>query len=231
MIISAIITGRKNSTLKNKNLRLVNGKPCVFYPIKAVSEVKDIKNFYVSSDCQKLLNYCSKFDYKKILRPRRLSLNTTSHRDVILHALEILKKDEIYPDIVLILLANAPIIQKEWIKKSINIIKKKNVSAVVPVIEDNDKHPFRAKKIFKGFLKSYFNIKKIPTNRQELTKNYFLCHNFWLINVKEFYKNNGDAPWNFLGKKVYPFIIKNSVDIHNENDLLLANKLVKKLKL
>ena len=227
MIISAILTARKNSNLKDKNLRKVNNKPCVYYPIKAAKSIRQIKYFYVSSDCKKLLKYSSGYGYEKILRPKNLALSNTAHKDVISHALNFMKKKKIIPDIVLILLGNAPIIKSSWISKAIRLMKKSKCSAVVPVIEDNDKHPMRAKKIVNGYLKGYFNKKKIPTNRQELDKNYFLCHNFWLINVKDFYKNNGEAPWNFMGKKVKGYVVDKSIDIHKFEDIIMAKHILK----
>ena len=83
-----------------------------------------------------------------------------------------------------------PSSKAKWIEECINIIKKnKKISAIVPVIEFNDHHPLRAKKLKKGFLKTYVaGRKKVPSNRQDLEKAYFLCHNFWLIKTNEIKK-------------------------------------------
>ena len=137
------------------------------------------------------------------------------------------------PEDYIILLANAPIIKSNWIKKCLNIIlKNKKISAIIPVIENNDHHPLRAKKISNGYIKGYLKTKsKMSSNRQDLEKNYFLCHNFWITRTNSIYKNAGFYPWKFMGKRVKPFIIKHSIDIHNYEDVILANHLVKKLKI
>ena len=100
----------------------------------------------------------------------------------------------------------------------------------MPVVENNDHHPFRAKKIVKNiYLKSFFKFKKnISSNRQDLVKNFFLCHNFWVIKTESIFKNNGEPPWNFLGKNVLPFKIKSSIDIHEKTDINLTKEWLKK---
>ena len=34
--------------------------------------------------------------------------------------------------------------------------------------------------------------------------------------------NNGEPPWGFLGSKVIPYVIENSIDIHSEQDFKLT---------
>jgi CMP-N-acetylneuraminic acid synthetase len=149
---------------------------------------------------------------------------------VIKHSLSQINKLKIKPDIIVVLLANAPIVYSKWINDSINILlKNKFATAVVPVINNNDQHPIRAKKIQNGYLKPHFKISsKISTNRQDLISNYFLCHNFWVIKTKSIYLNNGQPPWKFLGKKVIPYVIKKSIDIHEREDLFIAQKIMLK---
>ena len=53
MNIVALLTGRGNNTLKDKNVLPVLGKPLLYYPAKAAMSVPSIKHFYVSSDDHK----------------------------------------------------------------------------------------------------------------------------------------------------------------------------------
>jgi hypothetical protein len=93
---------------------------------------------------------------------------------------------------------------------------------------NNDHNPLRAKKIKKNILVNFIHSKKkISSNRQQLPKSYFLCHNFWVIRTKEIIKNNGDQPWSFMGKKVAPYIIDKSIDIHTMDDFHLAKIILK----
>lgn len=234
MEILALLTGRGNNTLKNKNILKVGNLPCMQYPCKEAHKVKQIKHFFSSSDDEKILKLGSKLGYQPIKRPKKFSKADSKHFDVIMHALKFLrKKKNIKPEIIVILLANAPIVKSKWISECINLmLKNKKITSVVPVVEENDHHPLRAKKIKDGFLKNYSNSQsKISSNRQDLEKNYFICHNFWVIRTSSVHKNNGFNPWKFMGKKVMPYIIEKSIDIHSHEDIVLANYLVNKLKI
>ena len=50
MIITALLTGKKNSTFKNKNVIKLHGEYIFNYPAKQAKKVKDINFFYTSSD-------------------------------------------------------------------------------------------------------------------------------------------------------------------------------------
>ncbi len=228
--IVALLTGRGGSKLRDKNILKINGIPCMQYPCKEAKKVKIIEDFYVSSDDKSILNLGARLGFKKIVRPKKLSQSNTLHLSVLKHSIKILReKYNLNPDILVVLLANAPIIKSTWIKKCIEILlKNKNINAVVPVTQNNDHHPLRAKKIEKGFLKEFITSKsKVSSNRQDLEKNYFLCHNFWVIKTDTILKNNGYSPWAFMGKNVRPFIINKSIDIHTYEDIVLANYLIK----
>lgn len=228
--VIALLTGRGGSKLKDKNVLKINGIPCMQYPGTEAKKVKMINDFYVSSEDKNILNLGVKLGFKKIIRPKKLSLSNTLHLSVLKHSLEILKKKHnSSPDILVVLLANAPIIKSSWIKKCIQILlKNKDATAVVPVTQNNDHHPLRAKIIKNGFLEEFIKSKsKVSSNRQDLQMNFFLCHNFWVIRTKEIYKNNGHPPWAFMGKNVKPYIINKSIDIHTYEDIVLANYLIK----
>jgi len=231
MKIAALLTGKGSSTLKNKNILKIFGKPVLWYPATEALKVKKIKGYFVSSEDKKILNISEKLGYKKILRPKKYAKANSKHLDVLLHAIKEIKKQNFSPEIIVILLANAPIIKKKWIEDCIEIlIKNKSLTGVVPVILDNDKNPFRAKKIKNGIIQNFTKQKnKISSNRQELPNSYFLCHNFWVLKKKAILENNGPSPWNFMGKKVFPYVIKRSIDIHTEADLNLAKFLLKKI--
>ena len=130
------------------------------------------------------------------------------------------------------MLANAPIVKSKWIKDCIKIItKNKEITSVVPVQNINDHHPERAKQIKNNLLKNFINKKKISSNRQDLSKCFFLCHNFWVIRTDEIFKNSGQLPWSFMGKKVKAYEIKSSIDIHSAMDVEIAKILIKKEKI
>ena len=59
MKIAALLTGRGNNTLKDKNVLPVLGKPLLYYPAMAAKTCNLITDFYVSSDDEKILKAAS----------------------------------------------------------------------------------------------------------------------------------------------------------------------------
>ena len=161
MKITALLTGKKNSTFKNKNEIKLHNEYIFNYPAKQAKKVKEIDFFYTSSDSEIILNQTKKIGYQIINRPKKLARKDSKHIDVLKHALNIFKKKNQYPDILVILLANAPIVKKKWIQECIKIlIRNKDITAVVPVQNINDHHPERAKQIKNNVLKNFINKKK-----------------------------------------------------------------------
>lgn len=223
----ALLTGRGNNTLQDKNILSILGKPVLYYPAHAGRKCKLISDWYCSSDDEKILVAAEKEGYKRIVRPAELALPTSQHVDCIKHALKIMENNNVYPDILVVLLANNVTIKAEWITDCIKIMERdRSLTAVVPVYEDNDHHPLRAKVIGPdGNLEMYVknSAGKVSTNRQDLPECYFLSHNFWVLSV-DYLKSNkeGQQPWGFMGDKIFPYKISESIDIHKEIDLLIA---------
>ena len=118
----ALLTGRGNNSLKDKNIRNVCGEPLLTYPAKVARKCSFINDFFVSSDDEKILSLGQDCGYKKIKRPGKLGQPDAKHIDVIEHALEAMKKKTIEPDILIVLLANTVCVKEKWIKECIKEI-------------------------------------------------------------------------------------------------------------
>ena len=231
MKIVGLLTGRGNNTLKDKNILDVLGHPVLYYPAMAGIQSKLIDSYYCSSDDEKILNAAEQIGYKKIKRPEVLASPTAKHIDAIIHALDYMKMEDGYePDIVVCMLANNVTIRGGGgIDACIqSMLDDPSLTAVVPVYEDNDHHPLRAKTLNgDGLLEMYEKgvTGKVSTNRQDLPPCYFLSHNFWVLRTDSIINHdNGQQPWEFMGDRIKPFVIDESIDIHKEVDLLIARE-------
>lgn len=230
MKVTALLTGRGNNTLRDKNVLDVLGHPVLYYPANAGIKTTVIDEFFCSSDDEKILSAAEKLGYKRIVRPAELALPNSQHEDCIKHALGVMENQ---PDILVVLLANNVTVQSKWITECVEMMKNDmSITAVVPVYQDNDHHPLRAKKKrADGLLDMYEEGVEgtVSTNRQDLPSCYFLSHNFWVLNVKSMMENkNGQAPWRFMGDRIMPYEIDESIDIHHEEDLYLASQWIQK---
>ena len=230
MKIAALLTGRGNNTLKDKNVLPVLGKPLLYYPAMAAKTCNLITDFYVSSDDEKILKAASDCGYKKIVRPVELAAPTSQHVDAIRHALGVMKQDGVEPDILVVLLANSGIVKTEWIEESITqLLKDEALSASVPVLLEMDNHPYRSKRLREdGCLDTWFDFRGIyiSTSRQDLRMNFVFCLNFWTLNLKNslYSSTEGQQPWTFMGSNIKPIVVEESFDVHDEDDIRRTEK-------
>lgn len=233
MKITALLTGRGNNTLKDKNVLDVLGKPVLYYPAMAGAGSRLVTDRYCSSDDEKILAAAERHGgYKRIVRPAELALPTAQHVDCILHALKVMEEENNLPDILVVLLANNITVKAEWIDSCVQkMLDDPSLTAVVPVYKDNDHHPLRAKSLSgDGLLEMYEKgiEGKISTNRQDLPSCYFLAHNFWVLSVPFLLSGQeGQQPWGFMGNRIAPYEIDESIDIHDRLDLIIAQEWIR----
>lgn len=233
MKIYALLTGRGNNTLKDKNILECLGHPVLYYPANAARHAKTVEKMFCSSDDPKILKEAEKLNHIPIVRPAELAQPTSQHVECIMHALKIIEVKDGLPDILVVTLANNVTIKSDWIDICVQMMKDDmSISAVVPVYEDNDHHPLRAKTVdVNNRLQMYENniAGKISTNRQDLPPCYFLSHNFWVLNTKLLLENKGEGqqPWGFMGNNIAYYLIEESIDIHKEIDLYIAKEWIK----
>ena len=229
----ALLTGRGNNTLKDKNILDLLGHPVLYYPAHAVKKANCINSFYCSSDDENILREAEKEGYQRIERPGYLGTPTAQHVDVIRHSIVYISQKEEIGDILVVVLANNVTIKSEWIDACVEKMKKDmSLTAVVPVYEDNDHHPLRCKRVEDGCLQMYEKgiDGMVSTNRQDLPACFFLAHNFWVLNTKKMIENDykGQQPWGFMGDRIGYYEIDESIDIHKEIDLYIAGEWIKK---
>lgn len=230
MSVYALLTGRGNNTLKDKNVLDCLGHPVLYYPANAALQAKTVEKLFCSSDDDKILAEAEKLGHMPIRRPAELALPTSQHIDCILHGLKVIGEKYPLPDILVVTLANNVTIKAEWIDDCVHMMEEDpTLTAVVPVYEDNDHHPLRAKTVDEnGLLQMYEKevTGKVSTNRQDLPKCYFLSHNFWVLRVDNVLNHcdEGQQPWSFMGNNIAYYPIEESIDIHKEIDLCIAHE-------
>lgn len=230
----ALLTGRGNNTLKDKNILDCLGYPVLYYPASAARHAHTIDKLFCSSDDNKILYEAERLGHQPIRRPAELATPTSQHVDSILHALKVIEQEDELPDILVVTLANNVTIKSEWIDDCVHRMQEDmSLTAVVPVYEDNDHHPLRAKTVDENQLLQMYeqDVKsKISTNRQDLPPCYFLSHNFWVLNVAHLLSDptDGQQPWAFMGDRIAYYLIDESIDIHKEIDIYIAKEWIKK---
>ena len=126
--VTALLTGRGNNTLEDKNVRKILDHPVLYYPANAARKSAVIDKYYCSSDDPKILSAAEALGYERIMRPAELATPISQHKDCILHALDIMNSMGDMPDILIVLLANNVTIKSEWITDCVKDVYKRQQS-------------------------------------------------------------------------------------------------------
>ena len=112
MNVLAVIPARSGSkSVKDKNIRMVNGKPMLAYSIEHAKNSKHINRIIVSTDSEEYADIAKEYGAEiPFLRPAEYATDTALDYDVFLHCLTYLKEQEGYEaDIVVQLRPTYPI--------------------------------------------------------------------------------------------------------------------------
>ena len=223
----AIIPARKKSQrIKNKNIKLFMGKPLIFWSINTAKKSKIFDRIIVSTDDKKISKLSKKYGADvPFVRPKKLSDSTTGIIDVIQHAIKKLDSKKIKYKNICCILATAPLLTAETIKKGLLKLKQKKLNFVFGATKINNAC-FRSF-YFKNNKLHMLNENFYKTNSQDLPDAYSDAGQFfwgtksaWVNNKRIFSNKSGIIKLN-----------KNQAcDINSPKDFKLALKLAKKMK-
>ena len=201
--IIGIVPARIGSKgLKFKNLKKLNSKPLIFWPIKTLKKSKYIDKIILNTDSKKIRNLGTKIGAEApFLRPKYLASDKSKISDTIIHTIRYFERKKIFFDYLLLLEPTSPLTTTEDIDNAIEVLEKsnKNADALVSIAENVTAHPKFCVKLdnnqmIKTYDKKFYNI-----NRQKLDKTYFYSGNFYLSKVDSFIKQK-----TFYHKRIIP---------------------------
>ena len=221
-----IIPARSGSKrIKNKNIKLFNGKPIISYPIRLAKSSGLFKRIVVSTDSERISKIAIKYGAEvPFLRSKKLADDFTPDSDVLIDCIKKISSQEtkyhfcLYP--------TATLLYKKDLINSFNKIKKNGFDHLASVSE-YDVSPYRSFK-FVGKNKIEYTSKKFAGRRsQDVPK---LCHGsgtFYIFKTESLLKCNGKLP----KKTTYYFIDKyRAIDIDTESDFKFAEFMFKYMK-
>lgn len=223
MKVVALLIGRSGSSLKDKNLRLVAGRPLVYWPAQIATKANVFDELHCSSDDPRILDVAASVGYRRIVRPADLASASARGCDVIKHAIESGHINVTDSDIIVLQHANSATYTPEELRAAISeLIDKPEYDSVIPSHQVDDYHPFRQKLLEPdGSVTSFFpEIKEISSNRQELPVAVAFNHTFWALRVSAIFSSTGQQPWTCMGKRIIAHLTEpNRLDVHRQEDL------------
>ena len=224
--ILCIIPARKNSKgIKNKNFKKINGKPLIFYPIKASLKSRFIDRIIFSSDSKIYQKFAIKLGADStFIRSKKLSTDKTLTFDVLKDVLYRLNKNRFFYDIIVLLEPTSPFTTSQDIDNAIKIIVDKKFNSLASVVDSSKfSIDFQFKKQKNNLIKP-LQKKNVHRRRQDVEKTLVLEGSIYISNVRNFLKNHG-----FISNKTYGYELPKwkSIEIDDQHDLMLARLLYK----
>lgn len=231
MEICAIIPARGGSKgLPRKNLTMLQGIPLVGHAIRHGLESNLNNRVIVSTDDKEIADVALKYGAEvPFIRPSEYALDYTPDYPVFRHALEWLEKNENYvPDLIVQLRPTSPIRPNGLIDEAVNsFIEYKKADSLRTVCLTSIT-PYKMWKIENNLLEPLLEWDRpepYNTARQLLPKVYWQTATldiFWRKTVFDKESLTGDT--------IIPLLIdeKIAIDIDNEIDLLVAEKILEK---
>ena len=225
-----IIPARSGSkSLKNKNIKILNGHPLISYSVEAAKNINEKdKIIHLSTDSKKYINICKKYySFTNDLRPKNISKNYSLDIEFLNHTLNLYFKKNILFKYCIILRPTNPLRKKSTLNKSYIMFKKSNFNSLKTIFKTR-KTPFKMwfkdgktlKNVFKNSKVEKFNL---PRQKLKIAYDQTGTIEILKINFKKEVKK-------FSGKKIMGLEISKSeaVDIDDIKDLKLSIKIIKK---
>ena len=214
--ILAIIPARGGSKrIPNKNIKIFNGKPLLYYAIKECLKSKVFSQIVVSTDSLKIKKIALKYGAEvPFIRPKYLSKDVPTE-DVALHAVKFLEEENKFYDIIFIL--EPPHVARKYhhILKAVSVLKKFSIyDSVMTVlkIKERPEWMLRIKNKFVFPFYNYFFFKNKPYLKYPSSKEFETLYRASAI----VYAIRRDALFKYkscTGLKCYPIKIKNTYDL------------------
>mgnify|MGYP002544743653 CR=1 FL=1 len=223
MEVLAIIPARSGSkSVKDKNIREINGKPMLAYSIEHGLKSEKINRVIVSTDSEKYAEIAKKYGAEvPFLRPEEYARDTSLDLEVFEHALKFLKEKEGYvPDIIVQLRPTYPIRKISDIDKMVEIMEQDETIDSVRCIAPAKEIPY--KMWLKG---ENGEIHPLMTDipecynmpRQELPKVYYQNACIDVIRTRVITEEHSMS-----GKKIIGYEMNENFDIDTEEEFLKA---------
>ena len=225
-ILGLIVARGGSKGLPRKNLRLVAGKPLLYWTFDAARRSRLLTRTILSTDDDEIAEYARSEQMEvPFMRPAELATDAAMTIDVTLHALQWLESQERYkPDYVVLLQPTVPLRTAEDIDAGITQVLAHGGDALVSVTACTN-HPCLARTIdARGVLEPFMATPLAASRKQELPPVYALNGAVYVVRsavLREQYT------WHPTGALAYVMPAERSLDIDSEWDLKLADMILR----
>ena len=207
--IVAIIPARGGSKrIRDKNLYPLLKKPILQHSIEQAKKSKLLKDVFVSSDNNDILNFAKQNNCKTIIRPLNLADDFSSSEDALIHASEFIENNYFKINSIMMLQCTSPIRKSYDIDKAINLFYESKATSLISVVENK-------RFIWEQSKNKLYSLNYDYKNRprtQNVNKQYMETGSIYITEKEYLLKTR-----NRLGGKIIPFIMNYITNFELDN--------------
>lgn len=230
MILGIIPARAGSKRVPQKNIKLLLGKPLIFYTIRSALKSHMLDKVIISTDDLKIAEIAKKYGVDvPFIRPKYLAQDKTLMEPVIQHAVKRIEKLEgCRVEIVVLLQPTCPLRTTKDIDRGIRKILKTKADSVISVCKlEYLSYPNLVKKIKDDRIYPYIKSKREITRHQALPYLYRLNGALYVVR-RDTLMNKGT----FFGTDTRAIVMEpaKSVDIDTMLDFKMAEYILKNMK-
>ncbi|NOY72906.1 MAG: cytidylyltransferase [Gammaproteobacteria bacterium] len=211
-MIPALIVGRGGSTgLPGKNIMPMIGRPLMSYPLMAAQNSKYCDRIFLSTDDDEIRKVGDEFGVDHIQRPDYLATNEALAEDAYIHGHhEINKVIGTDHEMLILLFCNGATVLSQQIDEAVEALRNdSSLDSACTVSSYNMWSPLRAKKIdnqgrLVPFIPPEFFGDEVSCDRGSQGDTWYADCSMFVVRTYCMDKKNGDPPFTWLGRNVYP---------------------------
>lgn len=136
MNVLAVVPARGGSKgIPRKNLRILAGKPLIWYIISAAKKAKRVDRVVVTTEDEEIALVARRFGAEVVHRPPELAGDAVPLDPVVDHAVREVEASGFKADIVLTLQPTSPLLKPESIDRAVEILARGEAETVISVID------------------------------------------------------------------------------------------------
>lgn len=208
----AVLPLRANSQrIRHKNIKLLDGRPLLFYQINCALSTPEIDKLVVITDSKEYGQIAKEMGAEVMHRPNDISGPESKSEDSLIYVIEQLKEKGMVFENIILLQATSPLNKPEYIQKGLKLLYAEKSNSLVTYTD------------FSGFFFDDADIISRPMTQNKIQKRLETgC--FWITKISELLtkKNRICSPVSYLK---LPEELKYEID--TETDLIIVEALLK----
>ena len=223
----AIIPARAGSKgLKNKNIRLLAGKPLIAYSIEAAVRSGMFDRVFVSTDSSEYADIARTYGAETpVLRPAEISGDSASSWSAVYHALEYYAAEGCDVSVFMLLQPTSPLRTAEDIVAAFNLKNEKKANAVVSVCKPDHSPEWTLPLPENREMNIYHEKFQNMIGRQRLSQQYFRLNGAIYLADVDYYRRVEDV----YQEKCFAYEMpaERSFDVDNITDFIICEAMIR----